>query len=986
MQFSRRQLSQKASLTTADLTEVLRCRRDHNRLGFAYQLGFVRLHGRFPTQMPQFERNDELVTFTAIQLGIDPSEFDGYAKRRETIAEHQEKIRDYEGLKRWSVDCLPILEAFVLEQACRLEHATRLQAKAREFLRDHGILLPADSTLVRVVGEQREKASQAICQRIAESIPKVLSERLDDLLRVQEGKTVSELQMIKNNPSNPSVEGMLALIRKQEIIEAIGVLDLDLSWLNANYQRALFHYARKASADRIRELGQPRRHATLICFLWQSYHDAVDQSIDMFDKLLVRTQTKALNEVNENLSQRRNTIQTSLQTFQCIAEVLLDDSIHESNIRTFLFDKVVSRNELEECLVLIPELISGKKSHIFQGIMSSYSRLRRFSPALLRTIEVAHDVGQPPGSCFQALQTLKKLNESNRRKLPEGVETGFVPKGLRSFVEKDGTVDRRAWECALLLKFRDEIRSGNVFIRHSKRFTSLDSFFTSEEEWTKHRSSFFERAELPSNPADVPSYLKKRLGEAFDSFLSTAKENTYASVEESGWKLSVDSTDRDPSQQEKLQQLRAWLGRNMRRINLPDLLIEVNNEVGFVRHFLTPFQRESPTTEDICVAIASIMAHGCNIGAVTMSRLTKGISYKQIKRVSDWQFTQEAQRGALAELVGAIAALDTSLYWGEGRTSASDGQRFSMPHKVLQQTYSLQFSDFALEFYSFVADNYAPFYSIPIECTDRDAAVVLDGLLYNENELELEEHYTDTHGYTEINFTAFGMLARRFCPRIRNVKKQRIYRIDSDRAYGSLASLVGRSDRTINTAIISEQWDRMGHFYHSLETGHTTASVALKRLVGYSAKNRFYRANLDLGRILKTEFILKYMSDPELRRRIRRGLLKVEQLHALARDVFYGRRGRINARELWEQMNSCSCLTLIVACIVFWQAREMSRVIRQEEPPEDVDLLLLEHISPIEWDNVVLYGRYVLDRNRIRTKGPKKADKSKPTEQMILLS
>ena len=33
----------------------------------------------------------------------------------------------------------------------------------------------------------------------------------------------------------------------------------------------------------------------------------------------------------------------------------------------------------------------------------------------------------------------------------------------------------------------------------------------------------------------------------------------------------------------------------------------------------------------------------------------------------------------------------------------------------------------------------------------------------------------------------------------------------------------------------------------------------------------------------------------------------MEQLHALARDVFYGRRGRINARELWEQMNSCSC-------------------------------------------------------------------------------
>jgi hypothetical protein len=37
----------------------------------------------------------------------------------------------------------------------------------------------------------------------------------------------------------------------------------------------------------------------------------------------------------------------------------------------------------------------------------------------------------------------------------------------------------------------------------------------------------------------------------------------------------------------------------------------------------------------------------------------------------------------------------------------------------------------------------------------------------------------------------------------------------------------------------------------------------------------------------------------------------------LARDVFYGRRGRINARELWEQMNTCSCLNLILACIVY---------------------------------------------------------------------
>jgi TnpA family transposase len=138
--------------------------------------------------------------------------------------------------------------------------------------------------------------------------------------------------------------------------------------------------------------------------------------------------------------------------------------------------------------------------------------------------------------------------------------------------------------------------------------------------------------------------------------------------------------------------------------------------------------------------------------------------------------------------------------------------------------------------------------------------------------------------------------------------------------------LISRADQTIDTGQIAEHWDRMGQLYASLKTGHVTASVALKRLVGFSAKNRFYRANRDLGRIFKTEFILQYLSEPELRRRIRRGLLKVEQLHALARDVFYGRRGRINARELWEQMNTCSCLNLILACIVYWQGHGKSPV------------------------------------------------------------
>ena len=127
------------------------------------------------------------------------------------------------------------------------------------------------------------------------------------------------------------------------------------------------------------------------------------------------------------------------------------------------------------------------------------------------------------------------------------------------------------------------------------------------------------------------------------------------------------------------------------------------------------------------------------------------------------------------------------------------------------------------------------------------------------------------------------------------------------------------------------------------------------------------RINRELGRILKTEFLLQYMSEPQLRAKVRRGLLKVEQLHALDRAVYYGQRGRISAREVYVQMNACSFLTLILACIIYWQAREISRIAAAADFPFDPELIA--RVSPIEWKNVILYGEIKIDLDKLRIRG-----------------
>jgi TnpA family transposase len=365
--------------------------------------------------------------------------------------------------------------------------------------------------------------------------------------------------------------------------------------------------------------------------------------------------------------------------------------------------------------------------------------------------------------------------------------------------------------------------------------------------------------------------------------------------------------------------------------------------------------------------VATIMAYGCNLGPETMAWLTNGVSYEDIQRITDWYLHEESLRAALADMVNAILSLDTTQVWGEGRTSSSDGQRFLFPRRVLRRTYSHRLGDFALEFYTFIADNYAPYYTVPIECTECDAPYALDGVLYHESDLDPEEHYTDTHGYIELNFAAFPMFGKRFCPRIRGLHRQWIYRIDPQRDYGPLTPIVSQKKRMIHLEWITDHWDRMGQFFASFAAGHTTASVALKRLLACGPRNHFYRAVRELGRVYKTLFILEYLTDPALRRRVRRGLLKGEQLHALARQVHYGKQGQSDGRDFQQQMSRASCLVLIMAAIIYWQILGIDGVLRHWDPVEDgVDPALLRHLSPIGWDNVVLYGEYHLDRSLVR--------------------
>ena len=962
--YTHEQLVSVVHFNEKDIETIKQCRSQYNHLGFAYQLAFVQLTNRFPKENP-FEVLDDILTFVSVQLNIPTKLIYTYEKRQPTIDEHRERIRNYLGLQRFGEAELPKVEKFIFEEGCRLEQTAALQAKTEQYLKDQGILTPSEDTLKRLIGRQREEAKRYIFRKISQGLSKELLEKLDTLLETSDSQQ-SDLNFLKKPPGRPSPSAILDLIKKTDLIISTDILKINLSWLNNNFQRSLTRYEEHQTTSKLRRLNPDQRYTILVCFLTQVYQDTVDQMVDMYDKLINRIYNHAQIDMDNNHKAQQKRIRESLSTFKDVAELILDDSVNDAVLRKELFQRI-GKDKLTNQIAEVNVWLTGKYSHVFNIVKQRFSYIRQFSPAFIKHINLIPE-GKENSTLLRSVDILREMNDQKKRKLPEDIPLDFIHKKIRPFVEINGNIDKAAWECALLTAIRDEIKAGNLSVKQSKRFGRFDDFFIPEKKCNELRETFFMRAELPIRANEVEAFLTQRLNRAFDRFLELLPENSYVSMDENTWHLSADSIDKlDPESEKRLSRLKDWLSQHMREVKLPDLLIEVDNELKITRHFMSISQQENPSVGDICAILATILAHGCNIGPYTMSQITNGVSYNRIKHITDWMLTEEAQRVALALVVNAISRLDITQAWGEGKTSSSDGQRFAFKRRVLQQTYSTKFNDFALEFYSFVADNYTPFYSIPIECTDRDAPYVLDGLLYNESDLPLEEHYTDTHGYTENNFAAFAMLGRSFSPRIRGLHKQRIYRIEKNRDYKALSPLVNRSDRTIHISWICDQWDRLGHFYASLESGHVTASTAMKRLNGYTGKNHFYRANRELGRIIKTEYILQYMSDKSLRQRTRRGLLKGEQIHALARDLNYGKRGIINSQDLQKQRNSCSCLNLILACIIYWQAKEINKVVIESYPEDSsIDLSLMEHISPIAWDNVILYGEYVLNPNLVK--------------------
>ena len=330
----------------------------------------------------------------------------------------------------------------------------------------------------------------------------------------------------------------------------------------------------------------------------------------------------------------------------------------------------------------------------------------------------------------------------------------------------------------------------------------------------------------------------------------------------------------------------------------------------------------------------------------------------------------ETLTAANAALVSAQNAIPLARKWGGGDVASADGLRFVVPIRTIHSGPDPRYfgQQRGVTWYNLASDQFTGLNAMTVPGTLRDSLNLLAIVLEQETELQPTEIMTDTAGYTDTIFGIFYLLGYQFSPRIADVGGARFWRTDAKADYGILDEI---ASNRVNMKLIADHWDDLLRLAGSLKLGVVQAAGLTRTLQTNDRPTRLARALQELGRLIKTLYLLRFIDDESYRRRILVQLNRGEGRHQLALVIFHGKRGELRQRYREGQEDQLGTLGLVVNLVVLWNTIYMDAAIEQlvsegyEVRPEDV-----ARLSPLGSRHVNMLGRYAFTLPEFVARGP----------------
>ena len=949
---SKDELIRHYTFNQTDLSIIRQHRGSANRLGFAVQLCYMRYPG--VTLAAEAEPFRPLLLMVANQLKVPHDSWAEYGQRAETRREHLLELQSLFGFQSFTTMSHYRSAVYSLDElAWQTDKGIVLATSLVESLRQKSVLLPTLDVIERICAEAVTQANRRIHAALTDSLSATHRQRLDDLLKRKDDSKLTWLAWLRLSPVKPNSRHMLEHIER---LKAWHALDLPVGIERQIHQNRLLKIAREGGQMTPADLAKfesQRRYATLVALVIEGTATVTDEIIDLHDRIIGKLFAAAKNKHQQQFQASGKAINDKVRLYGRIGQALLEAK--QSGTDPFAaIEAVMPWDTFAASVTEAQKLAQPEGFDFLHRIGESYATLRRYAPEFLDVLKLR--AAPAAKAVLDAIEVLRSMNADNARKVPADAPTGFVKPRWAKLVLTDEGIDRRYYELCALSELKNALRSGDVWVQGSRQFKDFDEYLVPPEKFASMKLA----SELPLAVAtDCEQYLHDRLllleeQLATVNRMAAANDLPDAIITESGLKI----TPLDAAVPDAAQALIDQAAMLLPHVKITEIMMEVDEWTGFTRHFT--HLKSGDTAKDKTLLLTTILADGINLGLTKMAESCPGTTYAKLSWLQAWHIRDETYSTALAELVNAQFRQPFAENWGDGTTSSSDGQNFRAGGRAestghINPKYG---SEPGRTFYTHISDQYAPFSAKVVNVGVRDSTYVLDGLLYHESDLRIEEHYTDTAGLTDHVFGLMHMLGFRFAPRIRDLGDTKLFIPKGEASYDALKPMIS-SDR-LNIKAIRAHWDEILRLATSIKQGTVTASLMLRKLGSYPRQNGLAVALRELGRIERTLFILDWLQSVELRRRVHAGLNKGEARNALARAVFFNRLGEIRDRGFEQQRYRASGLNLLTAAIVLWNTVYLERAANAlNNHGQGVDDALLQYLSPLGWEHINLTGDYL---------------------------
>lgn len=950
--FSDEEMVRDWTLSKPDIEEIQKYRKSF-RLFIAIQLCCVRLYGRF-LQSPH-DLSLRIINYLNNQLDLPPSLTVNVPDRKATYLEHRKNVLEYLGFRKFDDSAQSQLTVWIEKQARQGKLPDALFGQAQGYLLANQVLLPGPSVLDKLIVRICSQLHLELFEQIYQSLPADMKRAIDELLQLSDDQQRSFFNQLKQFPPAASITSLRTYLQRYKDLTQTGVDSVKMQLLDPAFQEYLFRLAKRYSAKDLKRFNKYKRHALMICFLLESRKRLLDYLVKMHDQFMLDASRKSRNTYDKKYRQYRSQQKKAMDTILHSTQTLLNWP-EEQVLTKKAFWKQVGKEQVQYSLDKLYSFKRFTDRGYGSFLLRRYPSLRKYFAEFIQLPFVAEQGSQ---MLMQAIDVVRKLDAEELKKLPEDVPIKFVPRELRPLLkDSQGQVNRNAWEMGLALAIKDALRSGDLYLPESKRHVSFWELILSETNWTQIQTSAYTELEQPQEDG-----VKTELTQQFAQATTTAQEafdnDDFATIQDGKLKLKRDDKLAKDPEAARLQKV---IDASMPFIRIEQLLMEVDRLTKFSQHFKPLQDHRSKPKQFYKTLMAAIISQATNLGVVSMSASMKDTTVEMLRHILHYFIREETLKAANAQIVNDHHKLPLSSLHGTGSISSSDAQRFGIRASSLLASYYPRYYGYyekAIGIYTHVSDQYSVFSTKVISCGPREALYVLDGLLENNTILQIKKHTVDTHGYTEIIFALCYLLGYYFMPRIRDLKDQQLYRVDKNTDYGVFAPLL---NKTANTEIIEEQWDVMIRVAASLKRRTAPAHIVVERLTNSSPSDRLSKAFVNLGRIIKTEYILQYITDPQLRRTVQGQLNKGEYRHRLPRRVFFADQGEFTTGDYEEIMNKASSLSLVSNAILYWNTIKINDIVEGlRQKGEIIKDETLARISLLPYKHVIPNGSYFID-------------------------